>query len=333
MLLPKRESNDLITIEEIKQQLEPIDTHPHLKIYYDESPFLHNCSVTIEGTLINGEPICFYDSSYLRTQSDIDFIKEQYAKAVEKIERMHKVGYEGVKDESINTLKESSTSFDVSVNDILYRVIWDSKEDNIGKLISYTVVDIYYDKNNAFIKLKSSNNVITLPLDEDTMSFFRKNKKSAERMAKSTKAKSIYFSPNTALDNFDNYVNAKSVKESYKIEETNHNKILDRDYETGEKIFNEILEYLQSIDQVAMNGNDYNWQPSEFNAKNLNADGEIYLVNNTYILFYPFINEWSDDEFRIIVQDSADLDIDIKNSIQDIFDKNKSDNWNLIFQD
>lgn len=100
MLLPKRESNldNNITFEEIKQQLKSIDTHPHLKIYYDENPFLNNCSVTIEGTLINGEPICFHDSSYLRTQSDIDFIKEQYAKAIEKIEHMHKIGYEGVKD-------------------------------------------------------------------------------------------------------------------------------------------------------------------------------------------------------------------------------------------
>ena len=50
-----------------------------------------------------------------------------------------------------------------------------------------------------------------------------------------------------------------------------------------------------------MDGNDCNWEPSEFNAKNLNADGEIYLECGAYILIYPYINEWSDQEFRVVV--------------------------------
>lgn len=117
-----------------------------------------------------------------------------------------------------------------------------------------------------------------------------------------------------------------------KLEETNHNEILNTDYATGEKLFNAIKDYLDSLDQISMDGEDYNWQPSEFNAKNLEADGEIYLVNGTYILFYPYINEWSDNEFKVIVMEASDLNIMIKNGITNIFNKYKTDKWKLVFE-
>ena len=207
-----------VTYEEIKQQLEEIDTHEYLKIFIDEPTKSGNVSVSIEGTLINGDPITFYDSSYIVNQRDIDFIKEQYAKASKQIDVMRERGYLGVKDESS------------------------------------------------------------------------------------------------------------------KVEESNHNEILDKDYATGEKLFNAIKDYLDSLDQISMDGEDYNWQPSEFNAKNLEADGEIYLVNGTYILFYPYINEWSDNEFKVIVMEASDLNIMIKNGITNIFNKYKTDKWKLVFE-
>lgn len=107
MLLPKNEFVDSdikltpVTYEDIKQQLEDIDTHEFLKINIDNSPNLNNTKATIIGTLVNGNEIIFYDSSYLRTQGDIDFVKEQYAKAIMKIEAMRKRGYLGVKDKSL----------------------------------------------------------------------------------------------------------------------------------------------------------------------------------------------------------------------------------------
>lgn len=322
-----------VTYEEIKQQLEEIDTHEYLKIFIDEPTKLGNVSVSIEGTLINGDPITFYDSSYIVNQRDIDFIKEQYAKASKQIDVMRERGYLGVKDESLIPITEDDNELSkTSINDILYRVIWDSKEDEIGKVIVYKVVDIYNNDDNTFIKLKSSDNEIILPLDEDTMSFFIKNKDAAERVARSSKSKNIYFSPNTALDNFDNYVNAKSIKESYhKVEETNHNEILDRDYKTGEKIYNELVEYLDTLDQIAMDGEDCNWEPSEFNAKNLNADGEIYLVSGAYILIYPYINEWAEDYFRVLVVEPRGLQPHIKAGIENVFNMFKTNKWKLVF--
>ena len=118
-----------------------------------------------------------------------------------------------------------------------------------------------------------------------------------------------------------------------KLEETNHNEILDTDYVTGEKLFNAIKDYLDSLDQIGMDGNDYNWQPSEFNAKNLEADGEIYLVNEPYILFYPYINEWAEDYFKVSVVESNELSTQLKNGIERIFNKFKTDKWQLIFED
>lgn len=104
------------------------------------------------------------------------------------------------------------------------------------------------------------------------------------------------------------------------------------DYETGEKLFNKILNYLISKNLVGRNNTDFNWQPSEFNAENLEADGEIYLINDCYFLFYPYINKYSDNEFRIIVINSYDLEDEHKNKIMKIFDQYKSDNWNIIFE-
>ena len=118
------------------------------------------------------------------------------------------------------------------------------------------------------------------------------------------------------------------------LTESNHNVIEDRDYATGEKLFNALKDYLDSLDQIDMDGEDYNWQPSEFNAKNLNADGEIYLVSGAYILIYPYINEWAEDYFRVLVIDAetCELDIQIKNGIENIFNKFKNDNWKLVFE-
>lgn len=206
-----------VTYEEIKQQLEEIDTHEYLKIFIDEPTKLGNVSVSIEGTLINGDPITFYDSSYIVNQRDIDFIKEQYAKASKQIDVMRERGYLGVKDESS------------------------------------------------------------------------------------------------------------------KVEESNHNEILDRDYKTGEKIYNELVEYLDTLDQIAMDGEDCNWEPSEFNAKNLNADGEIYLVSGVYILIYPYINEWAEDYFRVLVVEPRGLQPHIKAGIENVFNMFKTNKWKLVF--
>ena len=117
-----------------------------------------------------------------------------------------------------------------------------------------------------------------------------------------------------------------------KVEETNHNEILNRDYKTGEKLFDELLSYLQSLDQVDMDGEDYNWQPSEFNAKNLNADGEIYLVGGAYILIYPYINEWAEDYFKVSVVESNELSTQLKNGIENIVNKFKTNKWKLVFE-
>jgi len=207
-----------VTYEEIKQQLEEIDTHEYLKIFIDEPTKLGNVSVSIEGTLINGDPITFYDSSYIVNQRDIDFIKEQYAKASKQIDVMRERGYLGVKDESS------------------------------------------------------------------------------------------------------------------KVEESNHNEILDKDYATGEEIYNELVKYLNSLDQIAMDGEDCNWEPSEYNAKSLNADGEIYLVSGAYILIYPYVNEWAEDYFKVSVVESNELSTQLKNGIELIFNKFKTDKWQLIFE-
>lgn len=98
-----------VTYEDIKQQLEEIDTHEYLKIYIDEpiSPSDTAITATIEGTLTNNDPITMYDSSYIRTQGHIDFIKQQYAKCCKEIDAMRERGYLGVKDESCN-LKEQN---------------------------------------------------------------------------------------------------------------------------------------------------------------------------------------------------------------------------------
>ena len=81
-----------------------------------------------------------------------------------------------------------------------------------------------------------------------------------------------------------------------------------------------------------MDGKDCNWEPSNFNAKNLNADGEIYLVSDAYILIYPYINEWAEDYFKVLVVEASDLNIQLKNGITNIFNKYKKDKWKLVFE-
>ena len=119
-----------------------------------------------------------------------------------------------------------------------------------------------------------------------------------------------------------------------RIEESNHINIEDKDYATGEEMYNELVKYLNSLDQIAMNGNDCNWEPSEFNAKNLNADGEIYLECGAYILIYPYINEWAEDYFKVLVVDAetCELSIQLKNGIENIFNKLKTDKWKLVLE-
>lgn len=100
-----------VTFEDIKQQLEEIDTHEFLVIDIDNSPVLNNTKVTITGTLINGEEITFYDSSYLRTQRDIDFIKQKYAEACKSIDLMRERGYLGVKEEALTKSSSKNLEF------------------------------------------------------------------------------------------------------------------------------------------------------------------------------------------------------------------------------
>lgn len=85
-----------VTYDDVMQQLTPINKHPKLKMYIDQSQ-LGNVTVSIEGVLLGGEPINFYDSSFIRTQRDIDFIKSQYEKAAKQIDHMYKIGYKGAK--------------------------------------------------------------------------------------------------------------------------------------------------------------------------------------------------------------------------------------------
>lgn len=110
----------------------------------------------------------------------------------------------------------------------------------------------------------------------------------------------------------------------YGLTESNHNVILDKDYATSEKIYNALVEYLNSLDQTGMDDKDYNWEPSNFNAKNLNADGEIYLVSDAYILIYPYINEWAKDYFKVSIVESNELSTQLKNGIENIVNKFKS---------
>lgn len=124
----------------------------------------------------------------------------------------------------------------------------------------------------------------------------------------------------------------KALDKLNNVEESNHNEILDKDYATGEKLYNGLKEYLDSIDQIAMDGDDCNWEPSEYNAKNLNADGEIYLVSGAYVLIYPYINEWAEDYFKVFVVEASDLQSHVKAGIENIFNKYKTDKWKLVFE-
>ena len=131
----------------------------------------------------------------------------------------------------------------------------------------------------------------------------------------------------------DDYEMVIDVTRFYReLTESNHNEILDKDYATGEKIYNALVEYLNNLDQIGMDGKDCNWEPSNFNAKNLNADGEIYLVSDAYILIYPYINEWAEDYFKVLVVEADELNVQIKNGIENIVNKFKTNNWKLVFE-
>ena len=130
----------------------------------------------------------------------------------------------------------------------------------------------------------------------------------------------------------DDYEMVIDVTRFYReLTESNHNEMI-KDYATGEKIYNALVEYLNSLDQIGMDGKDCNWEPSNFNAKNLNADGEIYLVSDAYILIYPYINEWAEDYFKVLVVEADELNVQIKNGIENIVNKFKTNNWKLVFE-
>lgn len=279
-----------VTYEEIKQQLEEIDTHEYLKIFIDEPTKLGNVSVSIEGTLINGDPITFYDSSYIVNQRDIDFIKEQYAKASKQIDVMRERGYLGVKDES-------------------------------SQLDTIIAVEYTYDGDEVS-DYKGNINVRT---DDEEVAL-----SAAEKYIKSTHPE---INPRNFLISPNVYSNVAIIDvDGKKLTESNHNEILDKDYATGEELYNELVKYLNSLDQIAMDGKDCNWEPSEYNAKSLNADGEIYLVCGAYILIYPYVNEWAEDYFKVSVVESNELSTQLKNGIERIFNKFKTDKWQLIFE-
>ena len=335
-----------VTYEEIKQQLEEIDTHEFLVIDIDHSPVLNNTKVTIIGTLINGEEITFYDSSYLRTQRDVDFIKDQYAKASKEIDHMRKTGYLGVKDESIIEITEvNNENYDDNAATFL---------DKIEKEITIATHRFMMTKGFPEDEVKDYSRVSTDITDDyvkvsvgaelEYDSLFELCKTLDKIIEKEDK--DAYFEPECP-GRIVAYLFGEKVKKVHKekeqalkdkvksidkIEETNHNEVLDRDYATGEKIYNELVEYLNSLDQISMDGEDCNWQPSEFNAKNLNADGEIYLESGAYILIYPYINEWAEDYFRVIVVEASDLQPQIKSGIENVYNKIKTDNWKLIFE-
>lgn len=104
------------------------------------------------------------------------------------------------------------------------------------------------------------------------------------------------------------------------------------DYETGEKIFNNLKDYLNSQHYIALDGNDWNWQPSDFNAQNLEPDGEIGLVDGTYITFYPYINKWGADKCKLSIENYNDLEDEVKFNIEKIFNKYKTDKWDLVYE-
>lgn len=137
-----------VSYADIKQQLEEIDTHDHLKIFIDEPSQLNNVSVTIEGTLINGDPITFYDSSFLRTQRDIDFIKSQYEKAAKQIDDMREAGYLGVKEESVveSCDKDKHYIAKETSYDIAEEIAQLAKKDL--KLNKYDTEMLHHDINN-----------------------------------------------------------------------------------------------------------------------------------------------------------------------------------------
>ena len=322
MLLPKRESNEItITFEDIRNQLEKIDTHPYLTIYYDYNPFLNTGKVTIEGTLINGNPICFYDSSFLKTQDDIDFIKEQYAKASKEIDAMRKRGYLGVKDESIEE------DYDDNAATFLDKLEAEVKEAAHNFMVSVgfpeneadDYIDVSTDINDDYVMV-----AVGAELGYDSLSDL------CDELNKVIEKhdEDAYFEPECP-GRIVAYL--FGVKEE-SLTETNHIIIEETDYAIGEKLFNEMKDYLDSLDQIEMDGHDWNWQPSEFNAKTLEPDGEIYLVGGAYILFYPYINEWSDSYFKVAVVNASELNIMIKNGIENIFNKFKTDKWQLTFE-
>ena len=324
-----------VTYEEIKQQLEEIDTNEYLEIDIDNSPNLNTTKVTITGTLINENEITFYDSSYLRTQRDIDFIKEQYAKASKEITHMRKRGYLGVKGESLIEIIESNEEdYDDNAATFLDKLEAEVKEAAHKFMLS---VGFPEDEADDYLSVSTDINddyvmiAIGAELGYDSLSNLcnELNKVIAKY------DDDAYFEPECP-GRINAYLFGEKLKQESlnKIEETNHNIIEDRDYATGEEIYRELVIYLNSLDQIAMNGDDCNWEPSEFNAKNLNADGEIYLECGAYILIYPYINEWAEDYFRVIVIDAetCELSIQLRNGIERIFNKFKTDKWKLIFE-
>lgn len=104
------------------------------------------------------------------------------------------------------------------------------------------------------------------------------------------------------------------------------------DKETGEVLFNQLKDYLVSKNLIGRNNTDYNWNPSKFNAENNEPDGDIYLKSGCTVLIYSYINEFTDNEYKVVIQYATDLDDEIIKDIKSIFDEYKSNNWKLCLQ-
>ena len=232
--------------------------------------------------------------------------------------------------ENLQLMKEQQNNFKSTEHEEMIKESIDkSKEDVEHKLISLVqdkLTGPLADRvgSSYFYTTPSKQYMMAIPISTNSDSFdFYSYEKDLKKVF-----------PNLPIYSMmDDYEMVVDVTRFYReLTESNHNEILDKDYATGEKIYNALVEYLNNLDQIGMDGKDCNWEPSNFNAKNLNADGEIYLVSDAYILIYPYINEWAEDYFKVLVVEADELSVQIKNGIENIVNKFKTNNWKLVFE-
>lgn len=323
MLLPKRESNNTISVEYTYDGDDVSDYKGHIKVSTDNEeaalnvakkyiknnyPDINPRNFTVSNDNYNNVDVIDINGKKLTESNDEDY-DDNAATFLDTLEKevkeaahefMLSVGFP--EDEADDYL---SVSTDINDDYVMIAVGAELEYDSLFNLCQTLDEVIAKHDEDAYFEPECPGRIVAYLFGE--------------------KAKNAHKEKEQTLKNKINSLD--------KVEETNHNIIENKDYHTGEKIFNELLSYLQSIDQVDMDGNDYNWDPSEFNAKNLNADGEIYLVSGAYILVYPYINEWAEDYFKVSVIGTDELNVQIKNKIENIFNKFKTDNWKLIFED